>query len=478
MVHFILPLWEISRVLSLLMQALRLNQKQFVTRLLSISLLILPVVVFAQSEELPALQLESRSQNESILGQNLKISQNQLQTDDAGRMSLTFHNVSLSYLLNLLAQESGRNIMVHPSAEQNVTLSLEQMTLDEILEAILLYANLRKYQKGDLLFIMNEPEYERLAQGGLRTEVITLHYAEAEELLPVLESHLFDGGVPKSYQGSIGADHRLNQLVITDQAGKLEKMKRVIQALDRPAKQVEISAYIVAAFDDFAKELGVNWGLNYAKGDYSIGGNITDRPGSGNFGGNVGSLTSLGVKDPNFSMAYMILGKGLNLGLELSAMQSEGRGEIISNPIVLTTSRKPAYIKQGAEVAYSTSSNDGTNTEFKEAVMELNVKPHITPTGKILIDIFISKDEIIGYESKGEPIIGKKELKTQATVGHGETVVLGGIYEYENVTGVESVPFLSGLPFIGNMFKKETSRRRKAELLIFISPKIVDTLMH
>ncbi|GHA01781.1 hypothetical protein DC083_03845 [Ignatzschineria ureiclastica] len=474
MVHFILPLWVILLVLGLSIETVRLKQKQFITRLLSISLLTLPVVVWAQSEDLPALQLESRSQNESIVNPELKIPQNQLQTDNAGRMSLTFHNVSLSYLLNLLAQESGRNIMVHPSAEQNITLSLDQMTLDEILEAILLYANLRKYQKGDLLFIMNEPEYERLAQGGLRTEVITLHYAEAEELLPVLESHLFDGGVPKSYQGSIGADHRLNQLVITDQAGKLEKMKRVIQALDRPAKQVEISAYIVAAFDDFAKELGVNWGLNYAKGDYSIGGNITN---GGNFGGNVGSLTSLGVKDPNFSMAYMILGKGLNLGLELSAMQSEGRGEIISNPIVLTTSRKPAYIKQGAEVAYSTSSNEGTNTEFKEAVMELNVKPHITPTGKILIDIFISKDEIIGYESKGEPIIGKKELKTQATVGHGETVVLGGIYEYENVTGVESVPFLSGLPFIGNMFKKETSRRRKAELLIFISPKIVDTLM-
>lgn len=449
------------------------------TRLLTVlGIIITAMALSLSAQEMPAITLESRPMMDQVLSDSTDIGHNQLQRNDAGKISLTFHNVSLSYLLRLLAQESGRNIMIHPSAEQNITLSLDQMTLDEILDAILLYANLRKYQQGDLLFIMNEPEYERLTQGGLRTEVITLHYAEAESLLPVLENHHFDGGIPKNYQGSISADARLNQLVITDQAGRIAQMKRVIQTLDQPAKQVEISAYIVAAFDDFARELGVNWGLHYAKGDYSIAGNISDRPGSGNFGNNVGSLTSLGVKDPNFSMAYMILGKGLNLGLELSAMQLEGRGEIISNPIVLTTSRKPAYIKQGAEVAYSTSSNEGTNTEFKEAVMELNVKPHITPTGKILIDIFISKDEIIGYESKGEPIIGKKELKTQATVSHGETVVLGGIYEYENISGVEVVPFLSDLPFIGNMFKKETQRRRKAELLIFISPKIVDTLMH
>ncbi|HIW06889.1 MAG TPA: type IV pilus secretin PilQ, partial [Candidatus Ignatzschineria merdigallinarum] len=334
-------------------------------------------------------------------------------------------------------------------------------------------------EKHNVIFLTNHKDFQRLEKGKLTTEVMKLNYAEAEELLTMLDKPEFDGGVERSYRRSIGVDPRLNQLIITDQQAEVTKIKQIVKKLDQPAKQVEISAYIVAAFDDFAKELGVNWGLSYKSGSQNIGGNISDQQGgSGNFGGNLGSLTSLGVAIPNFSMAYMVLGSGLNLGLELSAMQSGGRGEIISNPIVLTTSRKSAYIKQGSEIAYSTSSNEGTNTQFKEAVMELNVTPQITPDDKIMIDIFISKDEIAGYTDKGEPVISKKELKTQAIVTNGETIVLGGIYEYENVEGSQEVPFLSQLPFIGRLFKKETQQRKKAELLIFISPRIVDTLIH
>lgn len=397
----------------------------------------------------------------------------------AGKMSFSFHEISLTYLMNLLATESGQNILVHPSAEQKLTLNLVEMTFEEILEIILLYTNLYKIEQHGVIFLTNEKEFHRLDKGDLITEVIELEYAEAEELIGMLEKHEFDGGVDRTYTHSIGVDKRLNQLVITDQRAEVTKLKSIIKQLDKPAKQVEIAAYIVAAFDDFAKELGVNWGLSYESGSQSLAGNIAgDQSGTGNFGGTLGSLTSLGVSLPNFSMAYMVLGKGLNLGLELSAMQSGGRGEIISNPIVLTTSRKSAYIKQGSEIAYSTSSNEGTNTQFKEAVMELNVTPQITPDHKIMIDIFISKDEVSGYTSKGEPVISKKELSTQAIVAHGETIVLGGIYEYENIEGTQAVPFLSQLPFIGRLFKKETEQRKKAELLIFISPRIVDTLIH
>ena len=385
-----------------------------------------------------------------------------------GRMSFTFHDVSLTYLMKLLAVESGNNIMVHPSVEQKLTLTLSDKSFEEVLDLVLLYTGLHKMTYHDVIFITNEKEFHRMDKGDLITEVVSLDYAEAEELLVMLERHQFDGGIERTYRSSIGADHRLNQLIITDQKMEVMKLKQVIRKLDQPARQVEISAYIVAAFDDFAKELGINWGLNYQSGSQNIGGNIaSNQAGIGNFDG-LGALTSLGVSRPSFSMAYMILGQGLNLGLELSAMQSGGRGEIISNPTVLTTSRKAAYIKQGSE---------GTNTQFKEAVMELNVTPQITPDHKIMMDIFISKDEVSGYTANGEPMIAKKELSTQAIVSHGETIILGGIYEYENIEGSQEVPFLSQLPFIGPLFKKETTQRRKAELLIFIRPQIVDTLI-
>jgi len=450
------------------------SQRQQYMKILGLMFCLLMLVVPVMGEQ-NQIVLDSRSSLSHLLENNKSASNR----DTMETMSLSFHDVSLTYLMSLLAAESGRNIVVPPSVEQKITLNLVEMTFDEILEIILLYTNLQKVEKHNVIFLTNHKDFQRLEKGKLTTEVMKLNYAEAEELLTMLDKHEFDGGVERSYRRSIGVDPRLNQLIITDQQAEVTKIKQIVKKLDQPAKQVEISAYIVAAFDDFAKELGVNWGLSYKSGSQNIGGNISDQQGgSGNFGGNLGSLTSLGVAIPNFSMAYMVLVSGLNLGLELSAMQSGGRGEIISNPIVLTTSRKSAYIKQGSEIAYSTSSNEGTNTQFKEAVMELNVTPQITPDDKIMIDIFISKDEIAGYTDKGEPVISKKELKTQAIVTNGETIVLGGIYEYENVEGSQEVPFLSQLPFIGCLFKKETQQRKKAELLIFISPRIVDTLIH
>lgn len=433
--------------------------------------LIMPA--YSKSIDVEAQRLQRERQEVVSLASPL------LSMSEAQQMSFSFQNVSLSYVIHLLAKESGRNIIVHPSAEQLLTLHLNSMTFDEILDTILLYTGLQQVIRNEVIFIAEEKEINRVSKGPLVTEVIKLNYAEASDLLAMLSAHHFDGGVDRNYVNSIGVDDRLNQVIITDQRQEVAKIRNIIQKLDQPARQVEIGAYIVAAFDDFAKELGVNWGLSYASGSHNIGGNIdVGQLGTGNFGGSLGALTSLGVTNPNFSLAYMVLGNGLNLGLEISAMQSEGRGEMISNPTILTTSRKAAYIKQGTEVSYSTSSNEGTNTEFKEVVMELNVTPQITPSNKIMIDIFISKDEVAGYSPKGEPIIAKKELMTQAIVGHGETIVLGGIYEYENISGTSEVPFLSQLPFIGSLFKKETSSKRKAELLIFISPRIVDTLTY
>ncbi|PWD87263.1 hypothetical protein DC080_00070 [Ignatzschineria cameli] len=389
--------------------------------------------------------------------------------------SFSLDGVSLSYFVNLLAKESGRNIIVDPSVEQTITLHLNKMRFSEILELLLIYTGLEATEVNGVTIIASSRALTRMKREKRLTEVVALHYAEAKDLADILREKSGQSAGERNF--SVGIDHRLNQIVLTGYESEIRELKRLIHRLDQPAQQVEISAYIVAAFDDFAEELGVNWGLNYQRGAYEVSGMIpNDQAGVGNFGGKLGSLTSLGVPLPDFSMGYMILGKGLNLGLEISAMQSEGRGEMLSNPTILTTSRRAAYIKQGTEVSYSTSSNEGTNTEFKDAVMELNVVPQITPNGKILIDILISKDEISGYDPKGEPIISKKELKTEALVNHGETIVLGGIYEYDTATTISEVPFLSRLPFLGKLFQREGNKEKKAELLIFIRPRIVDTL--
>ena len=422
------------------------------------------------------LQMGSHSASSAHLVES-KSSFNQLAFDEEPQFSFSLDGVSLSYFVNLLAKETGRNIVVDPTVEQSITLHLNKMSFSEILDLLLIYTGLESIEINGVIIIASSSMLAKIVNEKQITDVVPLHYAEAKDLAEILRESSNSRDRAGDMTFKLGVDQRLNQIVITGYESKVRELKYLINRLDQPAQQVEISAYIVAAFDDFAKELGVNWGLSYKRGAYELSGTVSrDQVGVGNFDGKLGNLTSLGVSLPDFSMGYMILGKGLNLGLEISAMQSEGRGEMLSNPTILTTSRRAAYIKQGTEVSYSTSSNEGTNTEFKDAVMELNVVPQITPNGKILIDILISKDEISGYDPKGEPIISKKELKTQALVSHGETIVLGGIYEYDSSTVISEVPFLSRLPFLGRLFQREGNNQKKAELLIFIRPRIVDTL--
>ncbi len=414
-------------------------------------------------------------------GEDFKAFQNSVEIDPYSRITLNVQDADLHTIFQLLATQSGRNIIVSPEVNQRLTLHLKEMPLPQILDAILLYSNLHKVERDGVIYILDEEERGRILGERVETAVLQLNYAEAEKIVEMLLDSGERRGLLLSEEGDIRADSRTNKLIIQDHRANIFKIEEMVKKLDQPVRQVEIAGFIVAAFDDFARDLGVNWGLNYHRGKHHLGGTLGGGAGGNSslgfdFSGGLGKLTSLGAQNPNFSMAYMVLGRELNIGLELSAMQSEGRGEVLSNPVILTTDRQEAYIKQGAEVAYSRSSNEGTNTEFKEVVMELNVVPKITPDNRIVLDLFITKDEISGYAPNGEPIIGKRALSTQALIQDGETLVLGGIYEHEAATITEEVPFLGRLPLLGNLFKREQNRHKKAELLIFVTPRIIDTL--
>lgn len=394
-------------------------------------------------------------------------------------ISINFQDIDVRAVLQIIADYTGLNMVVSDSVSSRITIKLTNVPWDQALDTVLLYSGLGQARNGNVIFVAPQDQLSQFEGVNLQTELIQINYADAENIAQVIASRVGGGssrsgssseGAGLSEHGSVSVDNRTNKLIVQDTSRQIRIIRELIAELDKPVRQVQIAAEIVAAFDDFARDLGVTWGANYQKGRHSVGGSNM----GSSFGGGISDAISLGVSGRTSSLQYMVLGRELQLGLELSAMQTENRGETLASPVVLTTDRQTAYIKQGSEVAYSTVSDSGTNVEFKEIVMELNVTPRITPDDKIIMDILVTKDEIDGFASTGEPIIGKKELNTQALVADGETIVLGGIYE-RAVSRVNSkVPFFGDLPLLGNLFKRQENQNKKAELLIFVTPNIID----
>ncbi len=394
-------------------------------------------------------------------------------------ITINFQDIDVRAVLQIIADFTGLNIVVSDKVNDRITIRLQNVPWDQALDTVLLYTGLGQAREGNIIFIA--PQEDLLAYEGVNlvTEIIQINYADAPAIANVLASRVNNAnsdhvGAGLSRHGSINVDARTNMLIVQDTPSQLKIINDLVKILDRPVRQVQISAQIVAAFDDFSRDLGVKWGVDY---NNQRGPNTSSGSGSGYRTGHQGDLSiGLGASNPTTLFDFMILRKNVNIGLEISAMQEEGRGETLSSPVVLTTDRQTAYIKQGTEIAYSTTSNDGTNTEFKEVVMELNVTPQITPDNKIIMDLLITKDEVLPTMDGGEPAIAKKELKTQALVADGETIVLGGIYEHEVRTINSKVPFFGDLPLLGNLFKQQQNQNKKMELLIFVTPNIIDTL--
>jgi type IV pilus assembly protein PilQ len=319
----------------------------------------------------------------------------------------------------------------------------------------------------------------------LRSEFIQVNYAKANVLAGLLKA---EGNSLMTERGNVSVDDRTNTLLVRDTQEALNAIRALVNELDVPVRQVLIESRIVIADDTFNRDLGVRFGLS-ARGTedngktYAVGGGrpgTTDYGGTSTFntGGNENFIVDLPIAAPSGDLQLAIINiPDFLLQLELQAAQAEGRGEVLSNPRVVTSNQKEAVIEQGTEIPYQEASSSGaTSTSFKKAVLSLRVTPQITPDDRVIMDLNVSQDQV-GQEFSGIPSVNTRNINTQVLVDNGDTVVLGGIFEQTKREDQEKVPFFGDLPYLGFLFKSTRIRDDKTELLIFVTPKILKEVL-
>ncbi len=418
------------------------------------------------------------------------------------KLSLNFQDIEVRSVLQLLADFTDLNIVVSDTVQGKLTLRLKNTPWDQALDIILQTKALDKREAGDVIMVAPAEEIatrerielealqQKIELAPIRTEYFQANYAKASELATLMATQ--EGGGLLSERGSVTVDDRTNTLLISDTADKLADIRSLVHRLDIPIRQVLIESRIVIATDDFNRDIGVRWGINR---NTANPGGLADPDGGFALSGSSNGLTNLingeELSDPgrfnvnlgannafgSLGVALAKLPFGTLLELELSAMQAEGTGEVISSPRIITANQREAYIEQGVEIPYlESSSGGGATVSFRKAVLGLKVTPQITPDDRIIMDLTINKDsvgEIFGAGQLQVPSIDTRELVTQVLVDNGETVVLGGVYEQTKINETDSVPFFGSLPLIGNLFKHKIIDDDKTELLVFVTPKIV-----
>ena len=406
------------------------------------------------------------------------------------KISLDFQDIEVRRVLQLLADFTGVNIVASDSVQGNITLRLKDVPWDQALDIIMKAKNLDKRKNGNVIWVAptaeliksDEDQAKALAQhiklAPLETEIIQLNYVKGEDVKKMIDdmdskkgstSNSDDQGMRSllSSRGSMIVDNRTNTVIINDTAEKVQQLKSILKQLDFPVKQVMVEARIVRASTDFTNELGVSWSLTKPTSTSSwSNGTYTN---SGSLSVDLGATTSYG----SLSLGLLRLGSSI-LDLQLAASQSDGQSEILSTPKVMTGDKQEATIRSGIKIPYqTTSANSGTTTTFQDAVLELKVVPSITPDGKVQMKLDISKDTLGTLTDAGYAIDTNK-LQTNVLVSDGETVVLGGLYEDESTATIKKVPLLGDIPVVGTLFKNSSKTVTKRELLIFITPRIVD----
>ena len=414
------------------------------------------------------------------------------------KLSLNFQDIEVRAVLQLIADFTGLNLVASDTVAGKVTLRLKNVPWDQALEIILKSKGLGMRQAGNVMMVAPQEEIaareklelesqKQIAElAPLKTEFIEVNYAKAADVATLLKT---EQSKLLSERGNVSVDQRTNTLLVQETAEKLAEMRKVITTLDVPVRQVLIESRIVIANQDFSRELGVKFGYSKNSGlstdnfGVVVGGT---RPGDTDFGAGT-AFTTDGLENfivdlPAATPAGAI---GLAVGkigsyllqLELSALQAEGRGEVVSSPRVITTDQKEAVIEQGTDIPYvSQTSSGATDITFKKAVLSLRVTPHITPDDRINMSIQVNKDavgQLILLNGSSVPSIDTRNVTTEVLVDNGETVVLGGIYEHSNRNDVRRVPFFGELPYFGTLFRNTATSRNKDELLIFVTPKVM-----
>ena len=439
-------------------------------------------------------------------------------------LSMEFQDVEIRSVLDILAQFTEMNIVANDSVTGNITLRLINVPWDQALDIILKSKNLGKRENGNVILVapateLAEQEARELeAQQAvesfapLRTEYIRLSYAKAQDVLTLISqgsgstggasssgiaNRANDNNTLLSDRGTVTVDERTNTLIIKDVANSIENIRTLIGKIDIPVRQVMIEARIVSATDSFSKEIGVRWGIlsNGAANNRSllVGGSNQTLADLKDFdietttiNGQTVSYPSyditrpdnlnvdLGVANPAGSIAFGLLSlSDVMLDLELSALQADNRGEVISTPKVLTADKQTAKVSSGTQIPYQEASASGaTTTSFREAALSLEATPNITPDGKIGLQLLITNGTPVF--TNGIVAINEDSISTNVTVEDGQTVVLGGIFRNRTNNDVSKVPFLGDLPYIGRAFRKDVRNNNKEELLIFITPKLIN----
>lgn len=439
------------------------------------------------------------------------------------KLTLNFQDIEVRSVLQILADFTNLNIIASDSVSGSVTLRLNDVPWDQALALVLKSKGLAKRQSGNVVFVapaaeITKMEEEELAAKKvieklepLKTEYIPIQYAKAEEIQALLTGqNVVRSSVTSQSQGTTGGfltprtttntrnqqttrsqrqsllsvrgtstvDSRTNTLIVRDTAKQLEEIHKMIARLDIPVRQVMIESRIVVATTEFARNLGVKFGVakqasvgsgkNFAVGGGGTQGNIN---GATTVSNTLVDLAAAGIKHHPVGALGMTLARGADyvLNLELQALENNGKGEVLANPRVMTVDRQKAIIKQGVQIPYQTVSQNGTQTQLIDAVLELNVTPQITPSGEVLMKLKIKKDS--PDTSTGG--ISKREVQTNALVRDGETVVLGGVYEQNEANQIFKIPFFGDLPGVGFLFRKKEVSDNRTELLIFITPKII-----
>ncbi|HCL75754.1 MAG TPA: type IV pilus secretin PilQ, partial [Pseudomonas sp.] len=420
------------------------------------------------------------------------------------KLSLNFQDIDVRSVLQLIADFTDLNLVASDTVQGNITLRLQNVPWDQALALVLKTKGLDKRQVGNVLLVApadeiaarerQELESQRqIAElAPLRREVVQVNYAKAADIARLFQS-VTSNGASTEDRGSIAVDDRTNNIIAYQTQERLDELRRIVAQLDIPVRQVMIEARIVEANVDYDKSLGVRWGGNYGKGNWGVYGKdgaiglddgVARLPGTdtvGNFKleeglapvpfvdmGVVGSSSGIGI---GFVTDYGIL------DLQLSAMEKTGNGEVVSQPKVVTSDKETAKILKGSEVPYQEASSSGaTSTSFKEAALSLEVTPQITPDNRIIMEVKVTKDEpdFSQAATTGVPAIRKNEVNAKVLVTDGETIVIGGVFSNTQTKSVDKVPFLGDLPFVGRLFRRDLVQDRKSELLVFITPRIMN----
>jgi type IV pilus assembly protein PilQ len=407
-------------------------------------------------------------------------------------ISLDFQDVPVRQVLQIIAQVNGFNLVTTDTVSGNVTISLSAVPWDQALDMILKIRGLDKRLEGNILLIAPSDELsaretqalqskqnvQNLAE--LKAANIAVNYAKAKELAAILNSA--QGGI-LSPRGSVSVDERTNTLLIRDTQSSIDEARKTIEALDVPVRQVLIESRMVTVRENAGAQLGVRWGFTGNSQDGSVSGSLTgaDLANTGQVPGEITDRLNVNLPVANaagrigFQIASLLDGNILDL--ELSALESENKGEIIASPRITVANQQEAYIEQGTEIPYVQSTSSGaTSVEFKKAVLSLRVTPHITPDNRIILNLVVTQDtrgETVSTSTGPAVAIDTQEISTQVLVENGETIVLGGIFQQISTNDESKVPLFGDLPVVGKLFSSTSRIEEKRELLIFVTPKII-----